>query len=222
MDVLADVVVGVEVPDVAADVLVGGGPSTAGIVAVILVGAADGSVGVVPPRSGDKMCRVAAGCKARSPTVLDGDRWCPECKSRTSEGRVVDADKKSRTSEMVFEGRTFNGMAAVSKMVSYAGCVADRQRLCSLLPPLMATKIWRLSAGSELPEVEEVVEDDRERMSKQAECCRWRFRSQKLIDKRRRLARRLVLSESGRDVGWLMKKGPREGLRPMGSDRRRL
>jgi hypothetical protein len=71
------------------------------------------SVGAVPPRSGDRMCRVAAGCNARSATVLEGDRWRPECRSRTSEGRVVDADKKSRTSEMVFEGLTFNGMAAV-------------------------------------------------------------------------------------------------------------
>jgi hypothetical protein len=28
----------------------------------------------------------------------------------------------------------------------------------------MATNIWMLSVGSDLPEVEEVVEDDRERM----------------------------------------------------------
>lgn len=55
----------------------------------------------------------------------------------------MEADKKSRTSEMVFEGLTFNGM---------------------VFPPLIATKIWRLSAGRDLPEVEEVAEDDRERM----------------------------------------------------------
>jgi hypothetical protein len=85
------------------------------------VGIVEGSVGAVPPRSGDRMCRVAAGCKARSATVLEGDRWRPECRSRTSEGRVVDADKKSRTSEMVFEGLTFNGMAAVSETLVTPG-----------------------------------------------------------------------------------------------------
>lgn len=122
-----DAVVGVEVPDVAADVLVCEGPSAAGIVAVIFVGPAGGSVGVVPPRSGDKICRVAAGCKARSLTVLEGERWRPECKSRTSEGRVVDADKKSRTSEMVFEGLTFKGMAAVTEMSATPGVSLDRR-----------------------------------------------------------------------------------------------
>jgi len=43
----------------------------------------------------------------------------------------------------VFEGLTFNGI---------------------VLPPLMSTKIWMLSAGNDLAEVEEVEEDDRERM----------------------------------------------------------
>jgi len=55
VEVPLDDVVGVDVPDVAADVLLGRASSTAGIAAVILVGAADASVGAVPPRSGDKI-----------------------------------------------------------------------------------------------------------------------------------------------------------------------
>jgi hypothetical protein len=189
VDVPVDDVVGVDVPDVAADVLVCRASSTAGIVAVILVGAADASVGAVPPRSGDKICRVAPGCRARSPTVLEGERWRPKCKSRASEGRVVDADRKSRTSAMVFECLTFNGMAAVSEMSATPGV----EGVYSLLPPLIATKICRLSAGSDLLEADDVAEDDRERMSKEVECCRWSLRSQKLIDKRRRRTRRPAL-----------------------------
>jgi hypothetical protein len=38
----------------------------------------------------------------------------------------------------------------------------------------MATNIWMLSAGSDLPEVEEVAEDDRERMIAKVEGRRWR------------------------------------------------
>ena len=110
---------GVEVPDVAAESEFCKGSPPDDIVAVMSVAVVAVSVGAVPPRSGDRMCRVVAGCKARSATVLDGDRWRPECRSRTSEGRVVDADKKSRTSDMVFEGLTFNGMASVG-CVSYA------------------------------------------------------------------------------------------------------
>jgi hypothetical protein len=45
----------------------------------------------------------------------------------------------------------------------------------SLLPPLMATNIWMLSVGSDLPEVEEVAEDDRERMITKVERRRWRW-----------------------------------------------
>jgi len=54
---------------------------------------------------------------------------------------------------MVFDGLTFSGM---------------------VLPPLMATNTWMLSAGSDLPEVEEVAEDDRERMIMKVERRRWR------------------------------------------------
>jgi len=67
-----DVGTGVEVPDVAVEVLVCEGSSTEGSVAVMSVAAEEGSEGAVPPRSGERMCRVAAGCKASSATVLEG------------------------------------------------------------------------------------------------------------------------------------------------------
>ena len=38
-----------------------------------------------------------------------------------------------------------------------------------LLPPLVFTKIWMLSAGKEEADIEEVSEDDRERMVKKKE-----------------------------------------------------
>ena len=75
VDVPVDVGMGVEVPDVAAEVLVCGGSSAGGNVAVMPVTAVEDSVDAVPPRRGDRMCRVVAGCKARSATVLEGDRW---------------------------------------------------------------------------------------------------------------------------------------------------
>lgn len=140
VDVPVDVGTGVEVPEVAAEPVVCRGSSMATVISVAVV---EASLGAVPPRSGESMCRVVAGCRPKSATVLEGDRWRPECSNRTSEGRVVDADRKLRTSEMVFDGPTFSGM---------------------VLPPLMATNIWMLSVGSDLPEVEEVTEDDRERM----------------------------------------------------------
>ena len=65
---------------------------------------------------------------------------------------------------MVFEGRTFNGIAAIRDSLATVEVLLLGEDQCSLFPPLMATKIWRLSAGRDLPEVEEVVEDDRDRM----------------------------------------------------------
>lgn len=114
-------VIGVAFPEAAAEEIVCGTSSTAGSAAVMSAGPIDGSVGAVPPRSGDRRCRVAAGCKARSATVLEGDRWRPECRSRTSDGRVVDADRKSRTSEMVLDGLTFKGMAAGVERLAVPG-----------------------------------------------------------------------------------------------------
>jgi len=151
VDVPVDVGTGVEAPEVAAELVLCRGSSMATVMSVAVV---DVSLGAVPPRSGESMCKVVAGCRPKSVTVLEGDRWRPECSNRTSEGRVVDADRKSRTSEMVFDGLTFRGM---------------------VLPPLMATNIWMLSAGSDWPEVEEVAEDDRERMITKVERRRWRW-----------------------------------------------
>ena len=70
-----DVGTGVDVPEVAAEVLVCAGSSTDGRVAVMSAVGVEGSEGAVPPRSGERMCRVVAGCKASSATVFEGDRW---------------------------------------------------------------------------------------------------------------------------------------------------
>ena len=110
VDVPVDVGTGVEVPDVAAELVVCRGSSMAAVISVAVV---EVSLGAVPPRSGESMCRVVVGCRPKSATVLEGDKWWPKCSNRTSEGRVVDADRKSRTSEMVFDGLTFSGMAIV-------------------------------------------------------------------------------------------------------------
>jgi hypothetical protein len=110
VDVPVDVGTGVDVPEVAAEPVDCRGSSMATVISVAVV---EASLGAVPPRSGESMCRVVAGCRPKSATVLEGDRWRPECSNRTSEGRVVDADRKSRTSEMVFDGLTFSGMAVV-------------------------------------------------------------------------------------------------------------
>ena len=85
----------------------------------------------------------------------------------------MDADKKSRTSEMVFEGLTFRGIAAIRDSLATLEVSLMIESLCSLFPPLMATKIWRLSAGRDLPEVEEVADEDRERMMTRLEGSRW-------------------------------------------------
>ena len=76
---------------------------------------------------------------------------------------------------MVFEGLTFNGMAAVREVLAMLDASWLGEYVCSLLPPLMATKIWRLSEGSDLVEVDEVAEDDRERMMARMERRRWRW-----------------------------------------------
>ena len=117
VDVPVDVGTGVEVPEVAAELVLCRGSSVAAVISVAVV---ELSLGAVPPRSGESMCRVVAGWRPKSATVLEGDRWRPECSNRTSDGRVVDADRKSRTSEMVFDGLTFSGMAVVRGPVSFA------------------------------------------------------------------------------------------------------
>jgi hypothetical protein len=110
IDVPVDIGTGVEVPEVAAELVLCRGSS---VVAVISVAVVELSLGAVPPRSGESMCRVVAGWRPKSATVLEGDRWRPECSNRTSDGRVVGVDRKLRMSEMVFDGLTFSGMAVV-------------------------------------------------------------------------------------------------------------
>ena len=115
VDVPVDVGTGVEVPEVAAELVVCRGSSMATVISVAVV---EVSLGAVPPRSGESMCRVVAGWRPKSATVLEGDRWRPECSNRTSDGRVVDVDRKSRTLEMVFDGLTFSGMAVVRDLLA--------------------------------------------------------------------------------------------------------
>lgn len=71
----------------------------------------DTSVSAVPPRRGERSSRVVAGCMLREEMVSDGGRWRPARRRRTSDGRLVEAERKSRTSDMELEGRTFRGIA---------------------------------------------------------------------------------------------------------------
>lgn len=56
---------------------------------------------------------MVAGWRLRDETVSEGGRCRPARRRRTSDGRLVEAERKSRTSEMEFEGRTFKGMAVL-------------------------------------------------------------------------------------------------------------
>lgn len=115
---LRTVVVGVDVPDGAVVVVGVAVPDTGVSVPAIAVDlpsvvASTSSVpfDAVPPRSGERSSSVLAGCRFSDETVSEGDRCRPARRSRTSEGRVVEAERKSRTSEMEFDCRTFKGMA---------------------------------------------------------------------------------------------------------------
>lgn len=112
----AVVVVGVAVPDVGVSVPA----ASAGLLSVMR--ASPISVGAVPPRSGERSSRVVAGCRLSDDTVSEEGRCRPARSRRTSDGRFAEAERKSRTSEMEFAGRTFRGMAvkiALSVVVSY-------------------------------------------------------------------------------------------------------
>lgn len=143
---LGVVLVGVAVPDVAGVIaaeLSAGASNEGGIVAVIVAAVVEEDVsddGAVPPRRGERRCKVDEGAKPRSPTVLDGERWRPAWRSRTSVGRVVEAERKFKRSEIELDSLTFKGI---------------------VFPSLTLTNIWILSAGKDL---EEEVEEDRERM----------------------------------------------------------
>lgn len=101
----------------------------------------EGSVGVLP-LDGDETLRVDVSSSLSWPTVVDGSRGLPSSSNCTSSGRDVEADRNSRTFEIVCTGRTFNLI---------------------VLPPLICTWIAMLSAGSSLLEVLEVADPDRDR-----------------------------------------------------------
>lgn len=130
------------------------------------VGAVDVSailVGAVPPRRGESSSKVVVGGRLSDEIVSEGDRWRPARTSRTLDGKLAEADRKSRTSEMEFEGRTFRGIAIYTIALSGAvsQCVGEVMGDVLHFPPPILTKIWTLSAGSD--EADE-VEDERERM----------------------------------------------------------
>jgi hypothetical protein len=56
---------------------------------------------------------VLAGWRLRDEMVAEGGRCRPAKRRRTSDGRLVEAERKSSTSEIEFEGRTFRGMAVL-------------------------------------------------------------------------------------------------------------
>lgn len=68
------------------------------------------SVGV-ELRIGGESCSVDNSSSFRSPTVLDGSKGLSSSVSRTSTGRVVEADRNSKTLETVWMGLTFSLMA---------------------------------------------------------------------------------------------------------------
>jgi hypothetical protein len=113
---LRTVVVGVDVPDVA---VFGVAVPDAGVSAATadsagLVSVASNSPissDAVPPRRGERSSRVVDGCRLSDDTVSEGGRCRPARRRLTSEGRLVEAERKSRTSEMEFEGRTLRGIA---------------------------------------------------------------------------------------------------------------
>jgi hypothetical protein len=116
------VVVGVDVPvdgAVVAGVALSGAKAAApGASAAGLASAEDASrmsFCAVPPRRGERSSRVVVECRLSDDTVSEGDRCRPARRSRTSEGRFVDADRKSRTSTMEFDGRTFRGIAVAMR-----------------------------------------------------------------------------------------------------------
>ena len=100
----------------------------------------------------------------------------------------MEADRNPRTFETVWEGRTFNLIAArsgVSRILGQPGVVSVPH---ILLPPPMVTWIAMLSAESSLLEVAEL---DRERMMKS--CRGWREKEGDLVERRREEPRRFVV-----------------------------
>ncbi len=109
---------GVDVPDVAVVAVIGVALPDAGVTMpavsagfLSLVTNSPISLGAVPPRRGERSSRVVAGCSLSDDTVSEGGRCRPARRSLTSGGRFVEAERKSRTSEMEFDARTLRGIA---------------------------------------------------------------------------------------------------------------
>jgi hypothetical protein len=66
---------------------------------------------------GDDNCRVADSSSLSSATVVEGSSGFPSSISWLSVGRFVEADRNSRTLEMVWTGRTFSFIAARNVLV---------------------------------------------------------------------------------------------------------
>jgi len=127
--VVGVVVLGINVPDV---VLGAAGSACCCRLAVMSLAMSvddSGSVGAVPPRRGVRSCRVDVACRLSSETVAEGSRERPDCSNLASAGMLVEAERNSRTLEIVLVGLTFRGM---------------------VLPPLIFTKICMASGGGEL------------------------------------------------------------------------
>jgi hypothetical protein len=116
-------VVGVAVPDVAVEAA--GSACCCRVTVMSLAISVDdsGSVGAVPPRRGESSCNVTEGCRLSSETVAKGSSAWPDCSNLASAGILVEAERNSRTLEMVFVGLTFKGIAAkdISEHVNESG-----------------------------------------------------------------------------------------------------
>ena len=91
---------GVDVPETGFDSATAGGGSSA-----------DGCIGEALRRVGGSSCNVADSCSFNSATVDEGSRALPSMMSRTSWGRVVEADRNSRRFSTVCTGLTLSLMA---------------------------------------------------------------------------------------------------------------
>ena len=124
-----------------------------------------GSVGAVPPRKGESSCNVEDGWRLSSETVEEGSRAWPACNNLASAGMLVEADRNSRTLEIVLVGLTFSGIA-VEHMLAQITVSHRAWCFCLLLPPLILTRIWMASGGGELDLMEpDSADPDRERMT---------------------------------------------------------
>lgn len=111
--VLGVMVVGVDVPDVAVELACSACCWRVAVMSLPMSVVDSGSVGAVPPRRGVRSWSVEEGCRSRSETVAEGSRVWPDCSNLASAGMLVEAERNSRTLEMVLVGRTLSGIAVM-------------------------------------------------------------------------------------------------------------